>query len=69
MSITVNGIIISNASDVEVLTNSEGYCDGVITASYHVPENAKSSCIVTDARGTYLLTSQPGEFALSTYVA
>ena len=60
VTLKVNGETISNGSAVEVTTNSAEYYDGVINVSHIVPENAISMCTVTDTRGTYSLTSQPG---------
>ena len=68
MTVKVNGETISNGSEVNVTINSDRYYDGVISASYYVPENANSTCIVTDSRGTYYLTSQPSKFTLFTFV-
>ena len=62
MAITVNDEIVSNGSAVIASTNSDRYYDGVITAFYHVPENAYCTCTVTDTRGTYHLTSKAGKF-------
>ena len=60
MTVKVNDEILSSGPP-DVTTNFDRYYDGVITASYNVPENANSSCIVTDTRGTYRLICQPGK--------
>ena len=67
MTLKVNGVTISSGPP-DVTTNADRYYDGYITASHNVPENANSTCEVTDARGTYILTSQPGKSAFFTFV-
>ena len=69
MVITVNDTPISSDSPFEVATNSQGYYDGVITASYSIPENANCTCAVTDTRGTYQLASGHGKFSPFVLVA
>ena len=61
MTLKVNGDIISSGPP-DVTTNSHRYYDGVITASYNVPDDANSTCEVTDTRGTYDIASLPGKF-------
>ena len=53
MALTVGGYLISSGSPVQVTTDSHGYYDAVIAATYNVSENAEVTCKVTDTRGTY----------------
>ena len=64
MTLTVNGeIIFSGQPDV---TMDYYRCvAGNMSASCNIPENANSTCMVTDTRGTYRLASHPGKFRIS----
>ena len=64
MTLKVHGETISSGPP-DVTTNADRYYDGVITASHNVPEDAYSICEVTDARGTYILISEPGKLRFS----